>query len=134
MLKNIILSFLSVFFALILLPTACTTDKLAEPEPPAFCDTLEVSYNLQIKEIIDVNCATPGCHRAGTRAPGNYTTFDRLEPFLTEREFERFVVDLRNDPELGMPPNWVTNPGPQDLTQEEFDIVSCWIEAGYPEE
>lgn len=112
---------------------ACTTDKLPEPEPPALCDTLQVSYNLQVKEIIDTNCATPGCHRAGTQAPGNYTSFNSLEPFLTEREFKRFVVDLRNDPDLGMPPNWETNPGPQDLTQEEFDIVSCWIEAEYPE-
>jgi len=57
-----------------------------------------------------------------------------LEPFLTDREFRRFVVDLRNDPELGMPPNRESNPGPKDLTEEEFTIISCWIEAGYPEE
>ena len=129
----IFVAFLSLV-GLFTLSTACTTDKLPEPEPPELCDTLVVSYNLQIKDIIDRNCATPGCHRQGTQAPGNYTSFNSLEPFLTEREFKRFVVDLRNDPELGMPPNWATNPGPQDLTQEEFDIVSCWIEAGYPEE
>ena len=115
------------------LSTSCTSDKLPEPEPPEFCDTLQVSYNLQVKEIIDTNCATPGCHRAGSIAPGNYTDFSGLSPFLTENEFEKFVVDLRNDPDLGMPPNWDTNPGPKDLTQEEFDIISCWIEAGYPE-
>lgn len=124
--------FLGFIFSLVF-QTACTTDKLPEPEPPALCDTLQVSYNLQVKEIIDTNCATPGCHRAGTAAPGNYTSFNSLEPFLTEREFKRFVIDLRNDPDLGMPPNWETNPGPKDLTQEEFDIVSCWIEAEYPE-
>lgn len=132
--KNILLGCLFIAISLMLFPTACTTDKLPEPEPPELCDTLKVSYNLQIKDIIDTNCAIPGCHRQGTQAPGNYTSFSSLEPFLTEREFKRFVVDFRNDPDIGMPPNWPTNPGPKDLTQEEFDIVSCWIEAGYPEE
>ena len=113
--------------------SACQTDKLPEPEPPALCDTVQVAYNLQIKQIIDTNCAIPTCHRQGTPAPGNYTSYSSMEPFLTEREFKRFVVDLRNDPELGMPPNWETNPGPKDLTDTEFDLISCWIEAGYPE-
>ncbi len=122
-----------LFIGLLSWSTACTSDKLPEPEPPAFCDTLQVSYNLQVKQIIDTNCATPGCHRAGSIAPGNYTDFSGLSPFLTDREFRRFVIDLRNDPDLGMPPNWPTNPGPMDLTQEEFDIISCWVEAGYPE-
>lgn len=116
------------------LETACSSDKLPEPEPPALCDTLQVSYNLQVKEIIDNTCATPGCHRSGTTAPGNYTSFNSLQPFLTEREFKRFVVDFRNDPEVGMPPNWDSNLGPKDLTQEEFDILVCWIENGYPED
>jgi len=132
--KTIILLALLSLVGLFTFSTSCANDKLPEPEPPELCDTLKVSYNLQIKDIIDTNCAIPGCHRQGTQAPGNYTSFASLEPFLTEREFERFVVDFRNDPDIGMPPNWPTNPGPKDLTQEEFDIVSCWIEAGYPED
>ena len=132
--EKIFFGCLLILSSLICLPMACTTDKLPEPAPPEFCDTVQVSYNLQIKEIIDTNCATPGCHRAGTRAPGNYTTYSDLAPFLSDSEFKRYVVDFRNDPDIGMPPNWPTNPGPNDLTQEEFDIVSCWIEAGYPEE
>ena len=131
--KTVILSLSVLLIGVFLLPTACTTDKLPEPEPPAFCDTLQVSYNLQVKQIIDTNCAFTGCHVAGSRAPGNYTSFSSLSPFLTEDEFKRFVIDLRNDPELGMPPDWETNPGPNDLTQEEFDIISCWVEADYPE-
>jgi len=134
MIKNTILGYLAFFLIFIVLPTACTSDKLPEPEPPAFCDTIKVSYNLQIKDIIDTNCAIAGCHRAGTRAPGDYTSYNSIEPFLVDREFKRYVIDLRNDPDIGMPPNWETNPGPKDLTPEEFDIVSCWVEAGYPEE
>jgi len=116
-----------------LMETACTTDQLMEEPPLEFCDTLTVSYNLQVKDIIDANCAFSGCHVAGSSAPGNYSSFGSLQPFLSDREFKRFVVDLRNDPELGMPPNWETNPGPKDLTEEEFAILSCWIESGYLE-
>ncbi len=127
----LIISLLSI--TLLLTETACTTDQLEEMPPLAFCDTLAVSYDLQVKAIIDTNCAFSGCHVSGTAAPGNYTSYSRMAPFLTDREFRRFVIDLRNDPDLGMPPNWVTNPGPQDLTDEEFDIISCWVQAGYPE-
>lgn len=131
--KLSVLFFLTIFGSFLLLESACTTDKLPEPEPPAFCDTTRVTYNLQIKEIIDTNCAIPTCHRSGTAAPGNYTSYSSMEPFLTETVFKRFVVDLRNDPDLGMPPNWDHNPGPKDLTDQEFDLVTCWIDAGYPE-
>jgi len=129
----IFISFLLII-AFSLVETACTSDQLLEPPPLEFCDTLMVSYNLQVKDIIDTNCAFSGCHVVGSSAPGNYSSFRTLEPFLTDREFRRFVVDLRNDPELGMPPNRESNPGPKDLTEEEFTIISCWIEAGYPEE
>ena len=113
--------------------TSCTSDQLLEMPPLEVCDTLAVSYNLQVKAIIDTNCAFSGCHVAGTIAPGDYRTYEGMVPFLSDREFKRFVIDLRNDPELGMPPDWVTNPGPNDLTDEEFEIISCWVQNDYPE-
>ena len=131
---GLLFGFSLIIGSVFLMETACTSDKLPEPEPPEFCDTLQVSYNLQVKEIIDTYCALSGCHRAGTIAPGNYTSYIDMEPFLTDSEFKRFVVDLRNDPNLGMPPDWDTNPGPKDLSQEDFDILVCWIEKGYPED
>ena len=117
----------------IFISSSCTSDQLSEMPPLEFCDTLQVSYNLQVKDIIDTNCAFSGCHVAGSAAPGNYSSYSSMTPFLTDEEFKRFVIDLRNDPELGMPPNWPTNPCPNDLTDEEFDIISCWVESGYPE-
>ena len=131
--KPLLFTSLLLILVISLTETACTSDQLLEPPPLEFCDTLVVSYNLQVKGIIDTNCAFSGCHVAGSSAPGNYSSFGSLQPFLTDREFRRFVIDLRNDPELGMPPNWPTNPGPNDLTDEEFAIISCWVEDGYPE-
>jgi len=131
--KIVLFTSLLLLAAFFLLETACTSDQLLEPPPLEFCDTLTVGYNIQVKDIIDTNCAFSTCHIVGSSAPGNYSSFVTLEPFLNDREFRRFVVDLRNDPELGMPPNRESNPGPKDLTEEEFIIISCWIEAGYPE-
>ena len=110
--KTIILSLSLILIGFFSLSTSCTSDKLPEPEPPEFCDTLQVSYNLQVKEIIDTNCAFPGCHVAGSRAPGNFTDFSGLSPFLTDSEFRRFVIDLRNDPRLRYAAKLANEPRP----------------------
>ena len=99
--KPLLFTSLLLILVISLTETACTSDQLLEPPPLEFCDTLVVSYNLQVKGIIDTNCAFSGCHVAGSSAPGNYSSFGSLQPFLTDREFRRFVIDLRNDPE-----NW----------------------------
>ena len=124
---------ISFYIIIHLIFTSCTADRLEEMPPSTFCDTLQVSYNLQVNDIIDTNCAFSGCHVTGSAAPGNYATYNSMTPFLTDREFKRFVIDFRNNPDLGMPPNWPTNPGPKDLTEAELEIISCWVENGYPE-
>ena len=131
---TVFISVLLIYFIVSLIAQSCTRDQLSEMPPLEFCDTLQVSYNLQVKDIIDTNCAFSGCHVAGSAAPGNYSSYSSMSPFLSDREFKKFVIDLRNDPDLGMPPDWETNPGPKNLTEEEFDIISCWVESGYPED
>ena len=122
-----------IIFGAMSLQLACTKDKLPEQETLLLCDTLKVAYNIQVKKILDTYCAIPTCHIPGGEGPGLYTSYERMKPFLIDEVFKRFVVDFRNDPELGMPPNRASNPGPKDFSQEDFDIISCWIEAGYPE-
>lgn len=56
-----------------------------------------------------------------------------MDGFLTDQGFKERIIDLRDDPDQGMPPNWPSNVGPHDLTDEEFEIISCWINDGYPE-
>ena len=112
---------------------ACEYSKLPEPQPKAFCETTEVTYNNQVKPIIDKACAIPGCHLSGTKAPGDFATYESMKPFLKDSEFKFYVIDLVDDPDVGMPPDWATNPGPKDLTDEEFEIVECWVSNGYPE-
>jgi uncharacterized membrane protein len=118
------------------LSSSCTTDKLSEPQPiveVGFCDTIPATYDGLVKEIIDLNCAYSGCHLASPVAPGNYTTYEGLQNIINSGEFELRVITERADEEHGMPPYYVPNGKPEDLTEMELDIIRCWIDAGYPE-
>ena len=52
---------------------------------------------------------------------------------MTMIGFRDRVIVLAEDPDSGMPPNWDTNPGPVDLTEEQLEIFRCWVNSGYPE-
>ena len=127
------LAFIILVGAFAWLISGCTDDVLPEPEAPDFCDTAQATYATTIKPIIDKNCATSGCHVPGTKAPGNFTSYTTMRPYLKETEFKYYVLDVKDDPEVGMPPNWLDNLGPKDLTLEELDLVSCWVSNNYPE-
>lgn len=100
---------------------SCTKDKIEIVE--SNCPD-EVSYTLQVKQIIDETCAYVDCHDSGGNAPGDFTTYGRMEGFLTDDLFVNRTIDLRD-----MPPNYAT--GQKSLTQEQLDMLICWIENGY---
>ena len=84
------------------------------------------SYDMNIKVIIDTNCAYEGCHNGGFAAPGTYLDYDGLTSDLDNGKFETRVVNNQD-----MPPSYAL--GPTSLTQEELDLVICWLEEGFPE-
>ena len=126
--KNI---FFAVVIACAVVIGSCTYDNLDAPvvTPVEFCDTIPASYELNIKTIIETNCAYGYCHNGF--APGDYTTYEGMLANLDEGKIEDRVIFQKDDPNIGMPPIYAT--GPQDLTTEELDIFRCWLEAGYPE-
>ncbi|MEM7104272.1 MAG: hypothetical protein AAF502_14130 [Bacteroidota bacterium] len=110
--------------------SSCDLDKIPERPAPTFCETAMVSYEDDIRPLIDNNCAYSGCHVGG--APqGDFRTYDGLVPKIEQGLFETRVFDLRDDPTNGMPPDWAPN-GPANLTQDQIDILQCWIMDGYP--
>lgn len=102
--------------------TACSFDKVEPVEQADFCDTLTVSYNLQIKDIVTTNCAYVGCHIGGFPS-GDFTTYEGMLSRLENGEIERRTVNL-----LDMPPL------PDTLSANDLEIFSCWISKGYPEQ
>ena len=83
--NNLALNTIALAFFLSL--GACDYNKLPEPEPPEFCDTADVTYNNQIKAIVDNSCAYSGCHdgAGGIGRPGcslvHLHTFGEWHPF-----------------------------------------------------
>jgi len=98
---------------------------------PEFSQKLTASYDETIKEIIDTNCAYGVCHNGSPGVPGDYSSFDGLGLDIESGSFFQRVVVIRDDPVQGMPPDRAEGPG--DLTEEEFQLILCWVENGYPE-
>ncbi len=109
------------FLLLIGLLHSCE-DNTDAPEPtPAFnCATTELTYEADIRAIVQSNCATPGCHVSGF-ANGDFTSFDEVQLAVNDGSFRSSVLVSRV-----MPPS-----GP--LSQNDRDLIDCWLEAGAPE-
>lgn len=100
---------------------SCTRDTA----PEISCDGA-ASYESNIKAIIDTNCAYAGCHDGSLSAPGIFLDYEGLKSDIADGSFESEVVTSRT-----MPPDYAL--GPKTLTQEELDLIICWIEEDYPE-
>lgn len=122
--KITFLFFISIVFS-------CNTDKLMSDMTEGCTDP--VTYNDQIKPIIDESCAYSGCHDGASIPPGNFQNYTGLQAFLSDDLFKRYVIDLKDDANQGMPPSYAPAGKPQDLTQEQLDLVECWIADAYPE-
>ena len=109
----------------------CTSDQLPEPTGPNCGDLGAVTYQLQIKPIIDQSCAYSGCHLDSS--PGNFSSYEGLVPYLESNQFRQRVLLERADPILGMPPDNAPANRPIDLTDDDIHLLECWLDAGYPE-
>lgn len=122
-------------FGISIYSVSCTSDQLPEPMAGEECDEFDATYDGDIKAIIDASCALSGCHVTGGGAPGIFVNYAGLESYANNAPngLRDRVIVLVNDPENGMPPDWDTNPGPKNLTEEQFIIFKCWADSGFPE-
>ena len=121
--------------SLIVAFVACTNDVLPPPETPAFCNDIIAAYNTNVKSIIEESCTYAGCHNgAGGVTSTNYTSYNLLLSILNNGEFRNKVLGQKDDPLLGMPPDHSVYPESvkDDLTEEELQIIECWLNQGYP--
>lgn len=112
---------------------ACTKDQLPEPTFADSCLDSIPTYAGQIEAIIQASCAYAGCHLDGT-APGVYTSYEGLLPNIESGDFRERVLNLKDDPNIGMPPNYAPDGQPKDLSQAELDLIRCWLDSGFPKE
>ncbi len=112
-----------LFCFLVSILVACTKDKIPainEPMEPT-CDPI-INYDNTMQAIISNSCAIPTCHVSGGNAPGVYTSYQGILGALDNGQVEDEVIVQRDMPR-----------SPGELTEEEFDLFKCWLEAGHPE-
>jgi hypothetical protein len=109
-----------IFFMLLLScfihSAGCTYEKPRDLIPVA-CDTTALTYNEQLKPLIDQNCALPACHGGSQNPP--LTNYAQVSSRI-ERIRVRALVQQT------MPPS-----GP--LGSCSSQKISKWIERGFPE-
>lgn len=82
------------------------------------CDGSQPTYESVVQSIIDNSCLS--CH--GNGSSRNFTTYQRLKPFLDNGRFKKLVLEDQTMPK-----------GPAKLSQDELNKIQCWVNNGYPE-
>ena len=129
---------LAVSMIFLVLLTSCASDVII---PSEGCDDVMVRYDSQdldvtsVKAIIDQTCSYAGCHDgAGGIGPGNYKNYDGMLKDLESGSFAERVITQKDNPILGMPPDKSVYPQSQQdsLSTTQLEILTCWLEAGFP--
>ncbi|MEM9917585.1 MAG: hypothetical protein AAF990_05780 [Bacteroidota bacterium] len=118
-----------IFSVLLLFGAACEDDNGGGVTID--CDARTITYDSDIKAIVDRTCAYSGCHDGDpfSTAPHNYTVYAGMLIPLENGRFRRRVLEQRSMPD----PDSVPNGAPNRLTDEELAIIDCWLKAGHPE-
>ncbi len=98
-------------------------------------DSCKTTYSDEVKAIIDNSCAYSGCHSGSTASAWvtegskDYTNYEGMLDNLNNGKFAARVLDLKT-----MPPaaNFIPEGKPTELTADELDIITCWVENKYP--
>jgi hypothetical protein len=107
-----------LFFLVLCSIAGCYYDNVEELYPDGSpCDVSNITYSLDIKPIIDTNCAISGCHVAGTGRV-NLTTYAGLKQVVDDGRLVTMVIQQKN-----MPPT-------QPLSKCQMDKIQAWIGQG----
>lgn len=78
------------------------------------CNGTDSTYNTNIKDIINSNCTSSGCH------PG-YSTYAGIKPILDNGKFNSEVLQSKSMPKG------------KKLSDNELSVIKCWVDGGYKE-
>ena len=109
--------YIITFLSAVVLIIACKKEE--EPQPTTPC---KPTYTADIKTIIDAKCALSGCHDGSVPLP-NFNKYPELKARVDNGKVKSFVFDLKI-----MPPSTATQ-----LTDEEKELLQCWLDNGAPE-
>jgi hypothetical protein len=98
--------------------TQCAKDKAPEPDK---CNVSSLSYNVDVKPILDTKCATPGCHDAATNTSGyDYSNFNSARA-----GGDAYICKIKGSCGSIMPPSG-------KMADSLICILEGWKNQGYP--
>lgn len=103
---------------------SCDYDKeVIEPIPElTLCDTISPTYVTDIEPIINQSCAIAGCHTATNGNGIPYTNYEQVKEKVDSGKFRKKVIEDKTMPKIG------------SLTEDQLQLIECWLDAGAPKE
>jgi hypothetical protein len=99
---------------------SCENNALPEPVPITEDCPAVISYQDQIRPIINKSCAIPNCHNGSLGEDRNWTILSSLQAKKDN------VKDRINRPP-GTPGHM---PATGALTADEIELLTCWVNQG----
>jgi len=105
------------FYLVVLLPlvVGCKDKKLTPS-----CNGDSPTYDNGISAIINAECNGTTCHATGA-SQAEFTSYAGMALSLSNGNFEKKVLIDQ------------TMPRNDFLTQDQIDLIQCWVDNGYPE-
>lgn len=90
------------------------------------CDTLEATYDANVGGIIDMHCATSGCHTGSFPANGlNLSTYADVK---NAAQKPSFLASIKHED------GQVPMPYAMDKLQDSvIQVLECWVNKDFPE-
>ena len=101
---------------------ACKKDKTQAENTPTVCDSLSVSFQVDVMSIMTANCSFSGCLSSGSGV-GDFTSYSGIKAKVDNGQFQERALYLKD-----MPPTYSS--GPKSLNNEDIQKLQCWIEDG----
>ena len=119
------LSILGSIFTMsfVLLLSSCYYDKEDLLYGESLCDTIDVKYSIQVKNIIDANCRT--CHNASSPSAQLDLTNDNTVKSIAANG--RLLGSIKGDP------NYKLMPPSGKLSNCNISQIKAWINQGMKE-
>ena len=80
------------------LSTGCYKDSKEAMFPSVGCDTTNITWTKDIKEIVNNSCALSGCHDAVGSGGYNLTTYSGVKTMVDSKRFLAVLEDERSNP------------------------------------
>ena len=130
--KKIFLAILSISAFSIVLITSCKKDKTSAATPTVECDTaVVISFATDISPIIEMNCATSGCHDQSSAADGRIYSDgagNASHPLISAAaNSANFMGSMNHESGFSAMPD-----GSPKLTDDQLTKLQCWINNGKP--